>query len=349
MGGASTSPVNVMKDVIRYATPEGRADAVTAGLILDASLEMLNREARFAGTQLGKGTTAYIANRVLALTGLNAITQAQKFAFGMAFQREVAAAIGQKWDDIPAPILQSFRRYGITERNWETMQGAKLHDLGSGVKVLRPRELAIRDKKLAQRFVGMIMSETEYAVPSGNHRSRSLVLGGTRPGTVMGELARTFAQFKSFGVVFAMLHGSRVLEQVWRKDMKTLGTYAGGMMISMAFFGALSLQLKEMKEGRDPRPMNTAEFWMAAVLQGGGIGVYGDFLFADFNRFGNDLATTAAGPAWDLVNDFGKLTLGNMAQLGGNVFRNEQDQVDTRFGCELVTFAKRNLPGQNFW
>jgi hypothetical protein len=341
MGGASTSPVNVMKDVIKYATPEGRADAVAAGLILDASLEMMNREARFAGTQLGKGWTAYVADRTLALTGLTAITQAQKFAFGMAFQREVAAALGKAWDDIPAPLLQSFRRYGIRDSDWERMQRAALHDLGSGVMVLRPRELAARDKKLAMRYVGMIMGETEYAVPSGNHRSRSLTLGGTRPGTVPGELMRTFAQFKSFGVVFAMLHGSRIMEQVWRRDMKTLAGYAGGMAISMAFFGALSLQLKEMKEGRDPRPMNTPEFWTAAMMQGGGIGIYGDFLFADFNRFGNDLATTAAGPAWGPIADFGKLTLGNLAQLASG--------DDPKFGRELVTFAKKNLPGQNYW
>ena len=31
--------------------------------------------------------------------------------------------------------------------------------------------------------------------------------------------------------------------------------------------------------------MTTPAFWGAAFLQGGGMGLYGDFLFADLNRY----------------------------------------------------------------
>jgi hypothetical protein len=42
---------------------------------------------------------------------------------------------------------------------------------------------------------------------------------------------------------------------------------------------------------------------MAAMTQGGGLGIYGDFMFGESNRFGGGLWSTALGPAAGAVND----------------------------------------------
>tara|TARA_B100000123_G_C25448010_1_gene304717 strand:- start:37 stop:549 length:513 start_codon:yes stop_codon:yes gene_type:complete len=105
--------------------------------------------------------------------------------------------------------------------------------------------------------------------------------------------------------------------------------------------GALALQLKEMSKGRDPRPMTDAEFWTAAFLQGGGLGIYGDFLFADVNRFDRGLAETIAGPVVGFANDVRKLTIGNLMEAAYG--------EDTKVASELINFAGRYTPGASLW
>ena len=41
--------------------------------------------------------------------------------------------------------------------------------------------------------------------------------------------------------------------------------------------------------------MTEAKFWGAAIMQGGGLGIFGDFLGQDMSRSGSSLAATFAG------------------------------------------------------
>jgi hypothetical protein len=177
-------------------------------------------------------------------------------------------------------------------------------------------------------------------VPEGTVASRTLMVQGTRPGTIMGELVRNMAQFKSFGVAVAMLHASRVAREVGAGRGAKGALYAGSLLLTGGILGSLSLQLKELANGRDPRSMDDPAFWGAALLQGGGMGIYGDFLFANVNRFGGGLSGTLAGPMADRVNALRDLTIGNVMELG---------EDKTNFGREAVKFARGNTPGGNLW
>jgi len=46
--------------------------------------------------------------------------------------------------------------------------------------------------------------------------------------------------------------------------------YAGPVLVSTAMLGALTLQLKQILAGRDPRNMTDPAFMAAALLQGDG-------------------------------------------------------------------------------
>ncbi|MDE8420560.1 hypothetical protein, partial [Klebsiella pneumoniae] len=49
-------------------------------------------------------------------------------------------------------------------------------------------------------------------------------------------------------------------------------------------------------EGKRPTPTDAQAFWGAAVLQGGGFGIFGDFLQSSQNRFGGGFLGSLAGP-----------------------------------------------------
>jgi len=328
-------------DAVKALTPTTRREAVAAGLILDNAMHVFNKQARYVGTLGGPEWLSYLGDRVLTFSGLTPWTQAGKHAFGMAFLHEAAEQASKSWDRMHPSFRSTFQQYGFTERDWDSMRRRPIHTTPDGLTLLRPTDLAAFNPKLAEKYLGMVQTLTEFAVPSGGHRSRTLLLDQNQPGTVGGEILRSFAQFKSFGAVYAMLHGGQIHKRLVGKDYGGAAAYAGSLLLASMFFGGLTMQLKAIAAGRDPQPMNDARFWTAAMMQGGGLGIYGDFLFADVNRFGGGLAGTVAGPLVERVNDFRELTFGNLAQLASG--------QETHFGRELVKFARGNIPGGNIW
>lgn len=333
----------VLPELVKAMTPATRREAVAAGLILDNAMHVFHAQARYVGTLDGPGWSSYIADRVLTYSGLTPWTQAGRHAFGLAFMRTAAEQAKTAFDDLPAPLRRTFERHGIRAGDWDKMRRMPLHDIGKSTKIMRPNEIAERiDERLGERYLAMILDETEYAIPSGSHRSRTAILDQNRPGTLMGEIVRSMAQFKSFAAVMVFLHGRRIHQEIAGGSKMRGAAYAGSLLISTTIFGALALQLKQISAGRDPRDMSDwKEFIPASVLQGGGLGIFGDFMFANVNRYGSGLGSTLAGPMIERVDNLRNLTIGNLAELAAG--------QETKFGKELLRFAKGNTPGSNIW
>ncbi len=202
-------------------------------------------------------------------------------------------------------------------------------------------KLARHIRDVAERYHEMILQETNYAVPEGTLGSRALWVGDNQPGTLRGELFRSAAQFKSFGTAVALLHGARIFREIAHYDRVGGARYAAGMLIGMTLLGGLVLQLRALRDGRDPEDVNRPEFWTRAMVQGGGFGIWGDFLVADTNRFGGGWAPTLAGPLPGRVENVWNLTAGNLRELATD--------KNTNFGRELTTFVDASTPLSSLW
>lgn len=124
---------------------------------------------------------------------------------------------------------------------------------------------------------------------------------------------RSIAQFKAFPVSFMKNHLGRELfgrgytpAALGERRINSLANalkngngellgFANAIVWTTAF-GYLSMQAKLMAKGQSPRPADLKSL-QAAFLQGGGLGIYGDFLFGEVNRFGSGPAASAMGPA----------------------------------------------------
>jgi hypothetical protein len=215
----------------------------------------------------------------------------------------------------------------------------------NGATFLRPDDIAARTDldprmadDLADKLLIMVNTETNFAVPSTSMRGRLALTGNVRPGTIAGEVTRSFAMYKNFPVTVLNTHVARGLSL---DGVAAKGKYLGGFIVTATLMGALAMQLKEVAKGRDPMAMDTPEFWGAAMLQGGGLGIFGDFMFSQTNRFGGGLAETVSGPVVGLANDLRNLTIGNMQQLVTG--------EDTNFAREMVSFVSRYFPGSSTW
>ncbi len=178
-------------------------------------------------------------------------------------------------------------------------------------------DAAIRETRegLERSLRAYVNDRVSYAVLEPDARTRSIINQGTRPGTVMGELNRFMTQFKSFPAAYMQktmgreLYGRGYaptpLGEGYRgsKDLIAALRNGNGEKLAMmqlvlwtTAFGYLSMSAKDAVKGRQPRPPNDYKTWMAAMTQGGGFGIMGDFMFGEVSRFGNKPLETLAGP-----------------------------------------------------
>jgi hypothetical protein len=340
-------------DFLRSFTTGPKRDAVRSGLILESALHVLTREARWAGSMHGPIWSQYLADRVIAWSGLAALTQAGKHAMGLSFMATLADYTAKTLDDLPKALRRTFKRYGLSAADWDAI---RLDSDGLPIEVdfLRPSEvvdrlrLAGREReRIGERYLEMILQETEYATPTGTLQTKAMAYGRLQRGVLRDELYRSMAQFKMFGISVALLQANRIaIEAVSEGKWRGAG-YAAALLIVTTLYGALAMQLKELAKGKDPRPMASRDpaelfkFWGGAMLQGGGLGIYGDFLASETNRMGGGLARTTLGPSGDVIAGLLSITSGTAARyLQGE---------DTNVGREVTRFLRGNTPGGSLW
>ena len=138
------------------------------------------------------------------------------------------------------------------------------------------------------------------------------------------------AQFKMFPTSqITKQLGSEMLSKGGDSAFRALATgkadYLGlaHLMVSLTVFGYLSMSLKDMMKGRTPRDPMAPSTWLSAMAQGGGAGIYGDFLFGSFNRFGRSALSSLSGPAISQIDDIAELYSRVKAgdDFGSNAFR----------------------------
>jgi hypothetical protein len=325
---------------------EDRMVAVRLGLIAEEWSAMAASQARYIGEVNGPEISKRVADVILRWSGLSPWTQSGRWAFGMEFLGFLADMRAKGFDELNPALRSTLEKYGIGRGSWDVVRATAPYEY-KGATFLRPEDIAARTDieptlgdTLATRVLEMVQTETEFAIPSSSLRGRALFTGGLPPGTIIGEAVRSAAMYKNFAVTLFFTH---IMRGVLRRGAFAKGRYFSNLVISSTLMGALSLQLKEMVKGRDPRDMfeDPGAFWGAAMIQGGGLGIFGDFLFSDVNRFGGGLPHTLAGPVITFADDVRRLTIGNALQLAG--------EDDTNAGRELVNFLKRYTPGGSVW
>ncbi|MCA4232779.1 hypothetical protein [Acinetobacter baumannii] len=304
-----------------------------------------------------------IANQVLRLSGLQALTRASKVAFDTMLMAKYGDMTRNKsWNDLHPNDKELLEGTGLNERAWQVMQLAEPHVDRKGRKLMSARAIyAIPDEKLkalgdpqrirdevATQFQTHLLDEQGMAVIEAGLREKTKFTGGTKRGTLGGEFLRLTTQFKSFPMAFLMRHGSRA----WSKDgWKGKAGYALPLVAMTTVLGGLVVQLKELANGNDPSEMWDGEKWYTAGIDtdflkrsfvaGGGLPILGDILIAGTDTSGRDAGDFLSGPFGSDFKAILNLTVGNPTQaLNG---------VETNWESEAFRFAKSKIPGQNLW
>jgi hypothetical protein len=291
------------------------------------------------GLEAASAGAARVAGRaaefVMRGTGLEHHSTSGRNGLGMTFLAQLADDAGKTFDKLDPARRAFLERYGIAAKDWDILRTKAME--GDNKLFMDPARLAFEgtaaEREPALRLLGAIDAEAKYGIPEGGVATRALMVGMTQPGTWAGE-ARRAVQYKGFTLSVTMLHGWRALDQMFDKNgTMPRGQYLASLMISATVLGALSYQLKNIAQGKDPEKMTTVDFWAKAAAMGGAGGMFGDQVKTFLQTKGTDDAARLLSPTAGLA-------LNVMSLTGGNIFQSTHDEK-ANFGREAVSFGKK--------
>lgn len=335
-----------------------RARIERMGLGLSTMIGELNR---FGNDISMSSTMGKVATATMRMSGLMKSTDARRRAYGVTMMDTIGSLTRKhgalsELDPMDNRVLLS---KGITEQDFAVWKLAELETLGANHSILTPDAIyAIPDAKLADimdgtgqaidpevvrqqavtRLLGAVLEEVDLAVVEPGAKERALLHGDRVRGTWKGEILSSVFLFKSFPVTMITKHWARMASM---PTGKSVAAYGVALTASTTLLGMMSMQLANMLQGKDPRDMTDAATWVQALLKGGGLSLFGDYLLQDQTQGGNSIIASLAGPMAGTVEDVYGLTVGNLHEAAQG--------KDTHMGAELVKFGKNNTPLANLW
>lgn len=280
---------------------------------------------RFSPDDTTPGTLSKVANRFFQATGLTYLLDGQKAGAQRIMARHLGMMVDRAHDALPPETQRAFRQYGISPAEWDALRTAPDHvtvdgrvhltpdaahragaDSIQGAMPVRQGELpglegdaaaradaGARDG-LALKLAAYYSDVADRSIITPGIQEKALLLGGNRPGTAVGEALRFVAQFKTWGAA-AVRQG--IGREVYG-GQGVMGAASGvfQMAAGAAVLGYVTMTLKDLFSGKNPRQANDPKTWAAAMIQGGGFGIMGDYLFGEYSRTGGGIGETILGP-----------------------------------------------------
>ena len=231
------------------------------------------------------------------------------------------------YDKLNKQLKLLFEKYNIDSNKWDVIRktametaddGMEFINVGlldkisdadikkiTGIKNLSKREMQIEKQKFKYSVSGMMLDRTLFAVIQPDARVKGIMTQGTLAGTPLGEALRFLGQFKGFPIAIYNKVIGRDLAYMRAGPNQDIGRGAKGIaatIVTTGLLGYASMTAKDFLKGREPRDPSKWNTVMAALLQGGGLGLYGDVLFKE-QRDGATIIAGLAGPGATTVAD----------------------------------------------
>lgn len=181
---------------------------------------------------------------------------------------------------------------------------SKISDDGQKAKIRKSREL------IRTNFESYFHNRARVAVIEPDSGSRAFMLRGSKAGSVDGEILRHVGFLKGFSIGVARqvlgrelygtsstIHrGAKGIGGALKEPGVALNT--SSLILTNMAFGYAAMSIKDLVKGREPRDPTDPRTVIAAMLQGGALGIYGDLLFGELkNRYGGSAISTLLGPS----------------------------------------------------
>lgn len=351
-------------DVLRaFNDPQKQEFAYLLGTGTDAYMGSIH--SRFGADDQLSGKMSKLQQLYFKLNGMQFWNAAQKDGVAKILSADLAMNSKKPYEELPQSVRNTLDMYGIGSDDLRLLSrvdqkgpDGKNYIFPEMVNQLSPSQIdpiinkrtgrlditdAMRQEFLDDfrtRISAYYADSADAAVPTPGARERAIMNQGLLRGTPTGEAIRMLMQFKSFPITFVT---KGLMRQYYGKKAAGNSGVAGvvQLMMGATAMGYISNATKDMLKGREPREIFTEERaysgFVEAFTAGGGAGIYGDFLFGEYNRYGQSFVQSLAGPTFGAVDDiasmYGKMMDGNLDKAG-------EQAIQTAF---------RNVPGANLF
>ena len=256
-----------------------------------------------------------------------------------------AISRGVKHGDLSDELSRSLGRSGIGAAEWRVISKTKTLDYNGNplaepeaIRNLddsvfeqylksqnrRVTKRAVNDARtrIEEQLRAYYIDMSEYSVLTPDAKTNRLMQKHHQRGSFQGEFWRMVMMLKSFGIGFIQKSlGQEVFGRgyqynpsigVTRNALRALkenrnGEFANvlSLMSGMTALGYGAMYAKDLAKGKEPASLEDPRTYARAILQGGGLGILGDFLVGEAlnNRYGHSPLATLAGPAGGTIED----------------------------------------------
>lgn len=294
---------------------------------------------RFNAEDNVPGTMTKLQQKFFKLNLMNWWNDSHKTGVALILANHMGSLREKSFADLPLATKKQFLMYNITEPEWDILRSTAwerdgdwhltpdriqdvslsriglAHSLDNLPKSSESsRELMRLRDALETKYRSYLIDQVESAVPHPDARVQSLLTLGTQSGTPVGEAVRFMMQFKSFPIAvlrrgMAPLIYGKGADSFKGALLHGKADFAGiaHLLVASTIFGYIALTAKDLARGRSPKDPTDPKTMAAAMAQGGGLGIYGDFMFGEFNKYGHSAIATLSGPTVGQIEDIARL------------------------------------------
>ena len=288
------------------------------------------------GEMAFEGATGRLAQLVLRGSLLSSWTHGGHVAFGLEANAALASQFGKSMDQLDPAIQRMFRKYSITPEKWDAWRA--LGKDGNGYASMTVPE--------AKDFHRLISTESMFATPTPDARTRAITTAGLGRDSVTGQGVRALMNLKSFSISVMALHWQRAMDDMIHASAGSKVAYAGQLMLHTTLMGMAVLYAKEIASGKEPRRLDRTEDFVRLMYEGfvagGSGGVLVDFFGTDPYGYGGSglgdkiLRTTTGG----VINDVGAI----LGYRGFGAIGTEDEYTMEEYLRDVTTAVRRNAP-----
>lgn len=362
---------------IARALVRGRGDQVEQEALADAGAYAhgyANALARQAGAfDHGiPGFVSWVSGHFMRLTGLpQVLDKLQAHAVKSVLMDRLGRAADGEFEAIEQHQRTLLGSYGIGPDEWNLIRQATNPAIVQGRRWVTPHDGLASDPEEVETLLrtrGEIAEDAKpeqvaaavqrkqwdmadrlgmYLDDAADHgavrpgvRERAMMLGNLRPGDKSYMLWRALGQFKMWPLAAAnQILGREIAMSLSRKEM---ASNIGALLALATAGGALRMAVNDAASGNVQRDYRNPVTLLAALAQGGGLGIYGDFLFGETSRLGSGGIATMVGPIGSDVDRLYRMYTDFKLEL-----RDRPDHALSHLWPDLARFAVGHVPFAN--
>lgn len=330
---------------------------------------------RYDVSDKAPGVLSRMEARFFKMTGISALTENQRADAEVIMARHLGMRRGQDWGELDAHTQRLFTLYGLGEADWRALNKAdwasfggahgepertyltpdvahKLSDeqikdlindrvaaTGRGLSFIRPEDIAKARDDLADSIHGLYYDQGRYAIFAPSARTRAVLMQGTQQNSPnLATALRLLYQFRVWPAEMIMRTWGRMIYGGDATAEKIAGITE--LVAGSILFGTAAEALRETVQGQDPTARMEARplaYLTRGLVRSGAGTIAGDYLFGEFDRHGQSILASLAGPT------FGQLEMLN--QIKADVVAGKWSQAS----AELLHAARSNAPFVDLW